>query len=112
MRIRYGCALGLVVNQPTPAFCLVDIHPERRHDVLDEQPLRAEPALPFRTGYDTFGNIMQRCLFPPRNHYCGSPELFGTVESQTRGTCRRPQRSTRTGLQAFQERTARFPESI
>ena len=64
MRIRYGCELGLLVNQPTPAFCLVDLHPERRQDVLDEQPLRAEPVLPFRTGYDAFGNIMQRCLLP------------------------------------------------
>ena len=64
MRIRYGCELGLVVTQPTPAFCLGDIHPERRHDVLNEQPLCAEPVLPFRTGFDAFGNIIQRCLFP------------------------------------------------
>jgi transglutaminase-like putative cysteine protease len=76
MRIRYGCELGLVVNQPTPAFCLVDIHPERRHDVLDEQPLSTEPALPFKVGYDAFGNITQRCLLPAGDTVL---RLFGIV---------------------------------
>jgi len=62
MRIRYGCELGLIVNQPTPAFCLVDVHPDRRDDILDEQALRTEPAIPLKVGYDAFGNIVQRCL--------------------------------------------------
>jgi transglutaminase-like putative cysteine protease len=65
MRIRYGCEMGLAVSQPTPAFCLVDIHPERRHDILEEQALHTDPSLPLRAGYDAFGNIMQRCLLPP-----------------------------------------------
>jgi transglutaminase-like putative cysteine protease len=64
MQIRYGCELGLVVNQPTPAFCLVDVHPDRRHDVREEQALHAESGLAFKVGYDAFGNIMQRCLLP------------------------------------------------
>ena len=72
-------------RQPTPpAFCLVDIHPERRHDVLDEQPLYAEPALPFRAGYDGFGNIMQRACFPPGKHTCVSGVVRDSGELDSR----------------------------
>jgi transglutaminase-like putative cysteine protease len=166
MRIRYGCELGLVVDQPTPAFCLVDVHPERRHDVLEEKPLRSDPALSFRIGYDAFGNIMQRCLLPPGesvlrlsgiirdsgeldasdmdaramsplelpdgvaiflkgSRYCGTDEMgalawntFGHLKAGTRmvqAICDftherlefdyQRARSTRTALQAYQERT-------
>jgi transglutaminase-like putative cysteine protease len=64
MLIRYGCELSLIVERPTPAFFLVDIHPDRRSDITEEQTLHAVPALPLRVGYDSFGNILQRCVLP------------------------------------------------
>ena len=57
MRIRYGCELSFVVDRPTAAYCLVDIHPDRRVDIVEEQPLRAAPQLGLTVGHDAFGNI-------------------------------------------------------
>jgi len=65
MLIRYGCELSVVVERPTPVFCLVDIHPARRKDVIRETPFRTSPVLPLKTVLDAFGNCMQRALLPP-----------------------------------------------
>jgi transglutaminase-like putative cysteine protease len=64
MLIRYGCELSLVVRRPTPAFVLLDIHPERRGDITDERCLQASPALVLHSGQDAFGNLLQRCTLP------------------------------------------------
>ena len=64
MLIRYGCELSVVVEQPTPVFCLVDIHPDRRRDIIRETPFQASPALPLNTMRDAFGNVMQRAVLP------------------------------------------------
>jgi transglutaminase-like putative cysteine protease len=65
MLIRYGCELSVVVEYPTTAFCLVDVHPDRRSAIVREQPFRMSPSLPPKTGLDAFGNVSQRCLLPP-----------------------------------------------
>ena len=65
MLIRYGCELSVIVDRPTPAFCLVDVHPDRRADLMRETPLRASPVLPLKTMNDAFGNVMKRTLLPP-----------------------------------------------
>jgi transglutaminase-like putative cysteine protease len=65
MLIRYGCTLSVVVERATPTFCLVDIHPDRRHDIVREQPLHASPSLPLATTADAFGNALKRCVLPP-----------------------------------------------
>ena len=62
MHIRYGCELKLAVQQATPAFCRVDVHPERRIDIVEEYPLAVGVRL--KTDYDTFGNILQRWVMP------------------------------------------------
>jgi hypothetical protein len=59
--IRYGCVF---VKRETPVFCLVDVHPDRRKDIVREQPFHASPALPLRTVHDAFGNVMQRMVLP------------------------------------------------
>jgi transglutaminase-like putative cysteine protease len=64
MRIRYGCELSVVVERPTPTFVLVDIHPERRAEILREDALRTNPSLPLVKTSDAFGNILQRCVLP------------------------------------------------
>jgi transglutaminase-like putative cysteine protease len=65
MLIRYGCALSLLVERPTPAFFLVDIHPKRRCDIVEEQSLQSAPPLALRANRDAFGNIQRRCVLPP-----------------------------------------------
>jgi transglutaminase-like putative cysteine protease len=62
MHIRYGCELKLAVHQPTPAFCRVDLHPERRGDIVEECPLFV--GVPLKTDYDAFGNILRRWIMP------------------------------------------------
>jgi transglutaminase-like putative cysteine protease len=64
MLIRYGCELSVAVERPTPVFCLVDIHPDRRKDIVRETSLRASPSVPLKTMHDAFGNIMRRTVLP------------------------------------------------
>jgi transglutaminase-like putative cysteine protease len=64
MLIRYGCELSVVVNQPTPSFCLVDIHHARRPDIIEESPLTSWPHVPFTDERDTFGNRLRRFTAP------------------------------------------------
>ena len=65
MLIRYGCELTLVVDRSMPTFCLVDVHPDRRADIVEECPVAAAPALHLKVGYDAFGNIVRKCILPP-----------------------------------------------
>src|SRR5262245_285928 len=65
MQIRYGCELSLLVDRFTPTFCLVDVYPERRKDILEEIPLEAKPVLSFKESIDCFGNLVRRCTLPP-----------------------------------------------
>lgn len=62
MLIRYGCELSIFVNEPTPVLCLVDIHPERRPDIIEENTFRASPAVPISDERDVFGNRLRRLI--------------------------------------------------
>ncbi|MBS7537402.1 transglutaminase-like domain-containing protein [Ancylobacter lacus] len=64
MRIRFGFRLALDCAQPTPAQFLVDIHPSRRRDVLQEGALGLQPPAPVRTHTDGFGNVVRRLTLP------------------------------------------------
>src|SRR5688500_2613218 len=64
MQIRYGCELSVTVERPTSLFCLLDIHPDRRKDIIRETSLRASPPLTLEICHDAFGNVMQRTLLP------------------------------------------------
>lgn len=64
MRIEFGCELSLIVMEPTPAFCLLDIHPERQGDVLDERSLVAPPQVALSDERDAFGNRLRRFMAP------------------------------------------------
>lgn len=65
MLIRYGCELSVIVERPTPMFCLVDVHADRRRDIVRENPLRTVPLVPLNTTADAFGNTLKRCVLPP-----------------------------------------------
>jgi transglutaminase-like putative cysteine protease len=60
MRIRYGCELSIVVNQPTATSCLVDIHPDRRADIVEEFALGLDPHASLSDESDVFGNRLRR----------------------------------------------------
>jgi transglutaminase-like putative cysteine protease len=60
MLINYGCEITVAVAEPTPLICLLDVHPERRHDIVAEAPFRSTPVLPSTTYIDTFGNRCRR----------------------------------------------------
>ncbi len=65
MRIRYGCDLSIVVAARTQALCLVDVHPERRADIVEERPFFLEPSSPVQSGLDAVGNLMRRFVAMP-----------------------------------------------
>ena len=65
MFIKYGCALSVVVDCPTPTFCLVDIHPTRRGDIVSERGLAASPEVDLSDELDAFGNRLRRFIAPP-----------------------------------------------
>jgi transglutaminase-like putative cysteine protease len=71
MLIKYGCELSLVVHRPTTAFCLVDIHPERRGDVVEEIELSSAPSVAISDERDAFGNRLRRLIVP-----AGETRLF------------------------------------
>lgn len=64
MRIHYGCELTVAVEQPTAATSLVDIHPDRRHDIVTESTAQSSPALAMAVEADAFGNVLRRFTLP------------------------------------------------
>ena len=64
MLINYGCEIAITVSKATPLICLLDIHPQRRRDIVSELPFRTEPTLPTLTHFDSFGNYCQRLIAP------------------------------------------------
>jgi hypothetical protein len=67
MLIRYGCELALVVDRATPTFWRVDIHPERRPDIVAERPFASHAPLPLKQGIDAFGKERDAALLDARN---------------------------------------------
>ena len=65
MQIRYGFSLSFDVPQPTAVLARLDVHPDRRSDIIFETPLlfRDEPAA--TPIVDTHGNLCRRLVAPP-----------------------------------------------
>lgn len=64
MLIKYGCELSFIVDCPTPTFCMVDIHPDRRADVISETSFSVGPATAASDEKDAFGNRLRRFVAP------------------------------------------------
>ncbi len=65
MLIRYGYEMRIAVERPTPVVCVLDVHPERRADVVSEYELSVRPhAIPVRRYVDGFGNVCRRFVAP------------------------------------------------
>ncbi len=76
MLINYGYEIAITVGKATPLICLLDVHPERRNDIVAETPFRSTPPLPAMTYLDGYGNRCQRLMAP-----CGDITLHldGTI---------------------------------
>ncbi len=64
MKIRIGCNLSIAVSVPTHTLCLVDVHPERAHDLVAPPRFETSAAVLFETRADHYGNLMRRFTAP------------------------------------------------
>jgi transglutaminase-like putative cysteine protease len=64
MLINYGYEITVGVATPTPLICLLDVHPDRRRDIVAEEPFQSVPLLPSSTYVDGFGNRVRRLIAP------------------------------------------------
>lgn len=64
MLINYGCEIAISVPRATPLISLLDVHPERRKDIISEAPFQALPATPTIMYLDGFGNQCRRLMAP------------------------------------------------
>lgn len=64
MRIRYGYKMSFRTAQPTPMLLLLDLHPDRAADVLEESPFHVTPDIEVSCHIDHFGNRARRLVAP------------------------------------------------
>ena len=64
MLIRAGYTITLECYAPTPVQVLLNVHPDRVHDLQTPDQIRVSPDLPHRTIHDGFGNSLLRVLAP------------------------------------------------
>lgn len=71
MRIRYGYDIEIVCQQELPLVTLLDVHPSRRHDLVEPDEMTVtslrDPSLRIdaKQYTDQFGNICRRITAPP-----------------------------------------------
>ena len=64
MHIRYGFDIEITLPQETAIVTLMDVHPERHADIVEQSPFQATPARGMQTFVDAFGNVARRILAP------------------------------------------------
>lgn len=72
MKIRVGYDMVYTCPQPVPMILLVNTHFSRASDIIVPDHLRTDPALPFTTYRDGFGNWCTRIVAPE-----GETRIFG-----------------------------------
>src|ERR1700732_4429877 len=65
MQIRYGFNIELTLIQPTTLVTLMDVHPSRRRDILEERGFHASQPIPVETFIDSYGNLSRRMTAEP-----------------------------------------------
>ncbi len=65
MQIEYGYDITVAVCQPTPFHALLDVHPDRRSDIVTESPFGLLPPASVGLTRDAFGNRLRRFLLRP-----------------------------------------------
>lgn len=64
MKIRAGFNLAYDCPQPTPMLLVLDVHPSRRPDLLNDATVRFDPPAEARNYIDGFGNSCTRIIAP------------------------------------------------
>jgi len=64
MHIEVGFDITLELQAPNALVCMLNVHPDRRHDVLEGDAITVQPALPLTEYIDGFGNRCTRIAVP------------------------------------------------
>ncbi len=64
MDIKIGFEISYAAPQPTPMIIMLRVHPSRASDVVGEETILTDPAVPIRYYHDTFGNVCGRLTAP------------------------------------------------
>jgi transglutaminase-like putative cysteine protease len=62
MQIEYGYDITVETRQPVPFHALLDVHPERRGDIVSEDPFGLAPPASVGLARDAFGNRLRRFI--------------------------------------------------
>jgi transglutaminase-like putative cysteine protease len=65
MRIRYGFAIDIEIDQPTTLLTALDVERARRGDLVSERGFSVAPATAFGAYTDVFGNLRRRIYAQP-----------------------------------------------
>jgi transglutaminase-like putative cysteine protease len=60
MRIRYGFDIELSLSHPTTVVTVMDVHPSRKPDVIEESGFHTNQEIRFERFIDCFGNLSRR----------------------------------------------------
>jgi transglutaminase-like putative cysteine protease len=92
MLIRLGYEIAIDCAQPMPLISLLDIHPDRQHDIKRQTKVLTKPHVPGSVYHDAFGNSCRRYVAPEgglRILYdaviedSGQPDLLNTLAEET-----------------------------
>lgn len=64
MFIRYGYKMSFTFAQTTPVVTMLDIHPDRVNDVVNETFFETAPFVQSTAGFDFLGNRIRRFIVP------------------------------------------------
>jgi transglutaminase-like putative cysteine protease len=65
MLIRLGYDIQFNLSCSVPIVALLNVHPSRKHDLLEPDEIRTDPMLPVSSYIDSFGNRCARFVAPP-----------------------------------------------
>jgi transglutaminase-like putative cysteine protease len=80
MLIRLGYDIQFDVPGPVPMIALLNVHPSRRHTLLEPDRVRTEPEVDVQEYSDIFGNLSTRLMAP-----AGRLRLFNTTTIEDSG---------------------------
>jgi hypothetical protein len=64
MIINIGFDTSLQLQSPNALICMLNVHPDRQHDVLDGDAITVQPGLSITDYLDSFGNRCARIAVP------------------------------------------------
>ncbi|MCJ2085327.1 transglutaminase family protein, partial [Methylobacterium sp. E-005] len=64
MHIRTGFAISFDTFGPTPMNLLLNVHADRRNDLITPEAITFDPPVPMHQHVDAFGNVCTRIVAP------------------------------------------------